>query len=240
MRKTAAFIISQDGNGHRVRCGALMAELILRGWDCVERNGGNSQVTVVDDRDCRVRPDSPKVVVIADTPSQGGMADLLVCGSPGARSTDFLGLAMRRLLVGPPFALLRPEFREWSPDSWHRDKVVGVFDARQVHSLSAAEMAGKFRNALVTITYAGMRALEAACVGAPMVVVPRNEGEELNARGLMAAGAAVISTEAEAENMAKALLYSPAVLRVMSKAARELVDGRGCWRVAVAIEELVQ
>jgi UDP-N-acetylglucosamine:LPS N-acetylglucosamine transferase len=42
--------------------------------------------------------------------------------------------------------------------------------------------------ASLVITYGGMRAMEAACVGVPSIVIPRNEGEQLNAEFLTAGG----------------------------------------------------
>ena len=64
----------------------------------------------------------------------------------------------------------------------------GILDVRDISDMSAVKLACSMATAAVVITYGGMRAMETACCGAPMVVVPRNRGEHLNAKGLRRQG----------------------------------------------------
>ena len=106
--------------------------------------------------------------------------------------------------------------------------------------MSAKELCEHLATASVVITYAGMRAMEAACVGVPMVLIPRNEGEVMNANGLEHAHAAkVIAEEWDALPMADRLMHDPRRLGAMGRAGRALVDGFGCQRVADSIEKEV-
>ncbi len=227
--KRAAFIVSDCGQGHRVRCGALADELRTRGWHCVMLAQGEvwaGDVVVVDHPEAgHVHIGVGKVVRVVDLPT-AETADLLIQG----------------------WELLRPEFRrlhDLADRCWlHLSLRPGeVVDLRQISGWSEKTLAGRLFDAVasgdVAITYGGMRANECACVGTPMVIIPRNEGERLNAQRLVRAGAAVVAEEDEAESMARSLLDSPAVLRAMSHAGREAVDGLGVKRAADAIEALV-
>ncbi len=220
--KRAAFIVSDCGLGHKVRCGALADELRARGWDWIVLSRGEAwagDVLVIDHPDPGpVKVGVSRVVRVVDVPI-AETADLLIQG----------------------WELVRPEFRRWKwagfPDSQHFPGW-SLCDLRDVSSLSSKALAYWMSAASIAITYAGMRASECACVGVPMVVIPRNEGERLNTARLVHAGAAVVAEEDEAESMARSLLESPAALRAMSHAGRELVDGLGVKRAADAIEGL--
>lgn len=223
--RRAQFIVSNNGKGHEVRCGALADELRGRGWFCGRLDPTEPQkadVLIVDDPEAKWRREHKcKVVRLIDVPPYSGPAvDLVVHG--GAAS--------------PQHALLRPEFRIvcWiGATSLYRS-----FDMRNLKGAGPDHIAWSLARARVAVTYAGMRALEAACIGTPAVIIPRNEGERLNAKALSKAGAAMLATEDTAMEMAKALSDSPTTLRVMSQAARALVDGMGCKRVADLIEGL--
>jgi spore coat polysaccharide biosynthesis predicted glycosyltransferase SpsG len=244
----ALFIVwdsPESGRGHVVRCGALADELRSRGWECANLQrgeAGEADVLIVDDPEAHVRKGAARVVQIVDTPGQAYVdADLLICGGAAAQPGMFVHCSPKEMLIGPRYALLRPEFR-----AWIRDDHGAIFDARAVSGLSADEMAVRMVHSGVVITYGGVRAMEAACLGAPMIVIPRNDGEELNALGLMAAGAAVyVTPEAERDAVfdicqakAEYLLTDEKKRQQMSEAGRMVVDGRGCERVADAIEAM--
>jgi spore coat polysaccharide biosynthesis predicted glycosyltransferase SpsG len=243
----ALFIVASGpewGNGHVVRCAALSAELEGRGWECVTlpttEACSDVDVLVVDHpgADSAIYGKA-KVVQIVDAP-RPVEADLLVCGGAAAHVGMFLNHGAPEMLIGPRYALLRSAFRYGGT---HK---AGIFDARHVSGLSGADLATRLAMASVVITYGGMRAMEAASVGAPMIVIPRNEGEELNALGLMAAGAAAyVTPEQERDalfDIARAealyLLTDDKKRQSMSEAGRMVVDGRGCERVADAIERM--
>ncbi len=247
----ALFIVDdrpESGRGHVVRCGALADELEGRGWSVgnaewlpgLEAWDVESADVVVVDRPGVSIYGKANVVQVVDAPRQVA-ADLLICGGAAAHPGMFVNCGAKEMLIGPRYSLLRPEFR-----SWTRDDHGAIFDARAASWLSADEVAVQMAHAAVVITYGGMRAMEAACVGAPMIVTPRNEGEELNALGLMAAGAAVyVTPEAERDAVfdicqarAEYLLTDLGKRQWMSQAGQALVDGRGCERVADAIERI--
>jgi spore coat polysaccharide biosynthesis predicted glycosyltransferase SpsG len=170
-----------------------------------------------------------KVVRIFDEELYIGPNALAVFGGAGAK--DYISYA----LCGPRFAMLRPEFRALRQDRTR----AGIFDARQVFGLSALNLATSMASAEVVVTYSGMRAMEATCVGAPTVLVVRNHGERINADGLVAAGCSIVATEELAMQTASSLLsQAPELLPHMRERALGLVDGLGCSRVADAIEGL--
>lgn len=228
MSRSALFIVdATNGQGHLVRCRALASELAGRGWHCSmmpkRPSGWIGDVVIVDGLEfydgLEAVHDWPgmKVVSIRDTPHAPTYgADLIVMGSAGFHNSDRAATESypTRYLEGPNYSLLRREFRDQREiERGMRMVKIGTFDVRSVDGLPAREMARKMADAYVVVTYAGMRAMEAACVGvgattleSKLVLHARNEGEELNKRGLEAGA---------------------------------VVDGLGCQRVAAAIEELV-
>lgn len=237
------FIADSCGQGHRVRCGALAAELERRGGETFTI-GPHDPIprrlfhAVVIDMRAYVPPvpGIERTIRIIDDVSQQGPADLIVLGCASQCGELLLSAGEGHVLLGPRYSLLRREFAsERRAEHLLRD---GTFDARRISGWSAEALAEQFGEARVVISYAGMRAMEAACVGTPAVLVVRNRGEKLNATGLVEAGAAVLSTGDEAENVAEALHELPETQKRMGIAGTQLVDGLGCQRVADEIEEL--
>ena len=251
MSRSALFIPSTRGMGHVVRSRALANELCERGWSCSTSGGkrppgfkGDVVVVDGDGMDPNVYDWPCKVVAIQDAPRDHRRCTFVVRPSAGLDPQSVPGHLLGKMMVGSRFALIRREFIAMSginPGLCREDGQRPVWDARFVKDLSAETVALCMVNAAVVITYGGMRAMEAACVGVPMVVLARNEGELLNAQGLARAGAAKhVAEDDQVDDMvAKMLRYPQEKLRAMSDAGRALVDGRGCQRVADAIEEEV-
>lgn len=243
-----ALVLADDrrgsGRGHIVRCHALGEALTDRGWDVNVAGIGKADMKdadlVVMDLlpDARVAIERPqRSVQIVDDTSLVPRCDILVCGSAGASDGMFRVASAGRVLAGPQYCLLRPDFSRAREKSIARSDVL---DLRMVAGFSVNGMVELIASASVAISYGGMRAMECACAGTPTVLIPRNAGEEFNAAGLLAAEACVVAADYEATYMAQALLESPTLLRKMGEQARELVDGRGVKRVAQAIAELVR
>jgi spore coat polysaccharide biosynthesis predicted glycosyltransferase SpsG len=217
--KRALFVVSEHGNGHKVRCGALADELRRRGWECLTDPVTITTSTILAVVDLVVldhpgvsfstNDTSSKVLRIVDVPpiNEAGVADILVCGSAGATTEAFSGFGDRLVLAGPQYALLRPEFRAEREQGFIGQRS-GTYDVRNESGKSASWIAYEMAKAERVITYGGMRAMEALCLDPPYIEIhQRNEGERLNAAGL-------------------------------KMRPRVVVDGRGCERVADAIEEL--
>ena len=238
----AAFAIDREpdaGRGHEVRSVTLAKELSKRGWswELAEYYTGPADVLVIDGRDhadtlqLARGVDYRKVVSITDGPMLI-CADLIVNGGAGAKlKEDYYA---NNVLCGPDYAILRPEFRKARLSDEPRK---GVFDCRTAAGMGVVEMVQAMRSAKLVVTYGGMRALEAACTGAALIVeeqIDASRGEIENAKALWLAGAAYwwINVprqigELNTMNTSK-----------MGRCASELVDGLGCQRVADAIEVL--
>lgn len=264
----AIIVPSIRGLGHVTRCRALANELTERGWEASISGGyappgTDADVVVIDGKEFGAEMYDWKVpsVCIRDT-----MPDRV----PGGRAEDFPGSCVLvvvptahsegacaikydqlfvdvsnqvhnrgRVVYGPGLSMLRREFR-WRHCAPPVPRT-GVWDCRKIDSFSPGAVAEAMSRAAVVITYGGMRAMEAACCGAPMVVYARNEGEALNATGLQSSGAAVaLEYEPNAYDVAKELMAKPKVREEMSERALKVVDGLGCYRVAEAIEEVLR
>jgi len=237
----ALFLPDDVGQGHAIRCRALAEALEKRGHrvftvgmlDEIPRDH-MFHVAIIDRRSyVPPIPGIAKTVRIVDEYDSISACDMSVLGS-AMRGISEVGF--RYTLIGPMYSLLREEFRAERRVIRSRE---GILDVRAISGWTPATLAEMMGCARVVITYGGMRAMEAACVGTPSVVVHRNRGEKLNADGLAEVGAAVVAAESQAERMADTLFKSPLEVRQrMSTVAMELVDGRGCERVADAIEGL--
>lgn len=229
--RRAQFDHSTAGDGHVIRCNALRDELRARGWGW---KAAVPDVFVLDVGGLHFWTDPAKCVVIDDFPHPH-RCDLIVNGTLGADAEAYRGL---RALVGPAYALLRSAFTKRHNSTELR---TGALDIRTMTGLDADQAASRLAGAEIAITYGGMRCIESACVGTAMVVVAQTDetpGQRSNRDALVAAGAAVSASESSAADTAAALLRDPDLLGRMGMAARALVDGRGCERVADAIEAL--
>ena len=120
---------------------------------------GEPDVIVVDDPLVQVET-TGKVVRIIDVPTSDP-ADLYIQGRD----------------------LVREEFR-MSP--WRGG--TQILNVMNVKDMSAQELARALSTAYAVVTYGGMRAMEAACVGVPLVMIPRNEGERRNVEYISGGG----------------------------------------------------
>lgn len=285
------FVDGERGEGHLVRSSALMGELVRRGHSCSRFGATKLVNSVVDydvivfdgygwtweeftrfgkptalitDYLCS-SPDDQKDHRQGDAP-----VDLLVNGSASGFGNQKLtgdGLRYqapryaRRVLSGPEYALIRPEFSQLR---WGANLSGGVLDVRKLEGLSGEQVAGAMASALVGISYGGMTSLEAACVGLPTILIERDGDEEGNCVMLSTVGASQLIRSdtwtfilrdhgeikaeswlaAQAENMiteyvaqVRARLQTVKLVQ-MSEAGRSLVDGLGVNRVAQAVEEL--
>lgn len=258
----ALFFVAEGpgyGNGHAVRSGALRDELTARGWTCDWRiPHGNPDLVISDvPDDGRVSGVHAKAgvlrVEISDDPSRrvsqvdddGDVRPhLVVNGCAGATPEMYAGSA-KSVLAGPEYALLRPVFADFRNIYGSRD-FGGVRDIRNVSGATAEQLAWWLIGADAVITYGGMRCLEAACVGAPMVIDQEDEAQELNAVGLRDKGAAWLLPKAPEGPFRERLLQETArklaedskARITLSRNGRALIDGLGVKRVADAIEEL--
>lgn len=200
--KRALFIVSEHGNGHRVRCGALADELRGRGWECETRPVSSGSTLDLGEIEAAVAISDagneefevqlglgvPLAVITDRPPHKTPGASLLVCGNAGATPEMFKDSGAGKVLAGPEYALLRREFR---PDYFFYSGPLrrrGTFDVRFLEERSAEYIAIHMIGAANVITYGGMRASEASCCGAALIMQPRNEAERLNVKGI-AAGA---------------------------------------------------
>jgi spore coat polysaccharide biosynthesis predicted glycosyltransferase SpsG len=96
------------------------------------------------------------------------------------------------------------------------------------------------------ITGAGNTPLEAACVGIPMVVLPRDERHLHHADKVEEIGLAQnlgLLAKASADRVAKAvveILSDNFERKAMSRSGRMLIDGRGADRLVTATEILLR
>ena len=234
--RRALFIVSTRGLGHITRCRALASVLVQRGWASTMTTKAplsvsSHDVTVVDMdgeemfEGTALRAVMAKPVVrIANTCilsddvetwaiQPTNVPRITVVGSPGAEYYPILPPTVPALLGGK-YALLRPEFAEARDADMSlpgNAQHGGLFDCRDIKDWSSTQIAYRMRNADMVISFGGMRALEAACV--------RKGGQDI-----------LVYARNAGEGLNKRGLAD----------GQDHIDGRGCQRVADALEELVK
>lgn len=126
----------------------------------------------------------------------------------------------------------------------HGDKVRGIVarlgPKAALHG-DGADVAALVARADLVIGAPGMNSWERCCLGAPALLVSFADNQAANADALARHGAALFAGdagEATAERIAGAfgaVAREPARLARMSRAAADICDGRGTWRVMMAL-----
>ncbi|MGH9152654.1 MAG: glycosyltransferase [Acidimicrobiales bacterium] len=89
----------------------------------------------------------------------------------------------------------------------------------------------------IVVTAAGVTLVEALALGRPAVAVVLADNQRRAARGVDAAGAALVAGVADAPEVAASLARDAARRRSLAVTARAMVDGHGAQRVASALLE---
>lgn len=114
---------------------------------------------------------------------------------------------------------------------------VGEFAARNdrvsLH-VDAADMAALMRDADIAVGAGGMTALERCALGLPSVILPLADNQIANARAIERAGAGLVSDDWQRVPVRlDEILRDQRILRDMSTAASNIIDGGGTDRVVV-------
>jgi spore coat polysaccharide biosynthesis predicted glycosyltransferase SpsG len=118
------------------------------------------------------------------------------------------------------------------------DRVSAVYDAR--------DLGIRMTKSHLLVTGAGNTALEAACVGMPMLMIERGPQQRLNASWLEELGVAwPVGTAGKVDqdkvrDLADMVLEDSFERKTMSRAGRKLIDGRGPDRIVTAAEVLLR
>ena len=109
-------------------------------------------------------------------------------------------------------------------------------DQPRLHVLFAPTgLAEALAQATVYVGAAGTTAVQAACVGIPAVINDAVVNQSAQAAALAEAGCAVVVDSDDLARTCVRLLDDPARCDAMADRGRDLVDGRGAWRVADAV-----
>lgn len=126
------------------------------------------------------------------------------------------------------------------------DALASTHGERLIIASDARDMGLRMTKAHLLITGAGNSAMEAACVGMPMIVVPRNAEQEQNAIRLEEIGVCQYHgplgkvTGSQISQAAFDILGDNFERKAMSRSGRLLVDGRGADRLVTATEILLR
>lgn len=237
---------------------------------------------------------SDRILVIDDLANRPHDADWLLDQTPGRQRDAYSELvsASCQLLIGPEYALLRPEFAVQRQALRRRDSgvhallvtfgasdpsditsqvvdvllnmniapkidvVIGAnhpgMEQLQRHAVSTSDLTihrttDKFstlmQQADLCVGAGGVTALERCCIGLPSLVIRTAENQNTMVAGLQSAGAAYdvgfapsMSREELREHLSASLsrMTTDRIL-AMSSASAAVCDGRGVWRVFLAL-----
>jgi len=126
------------------------------------------------------------------------------------------------------------------------EALVANSSGRLTTTCDVRDMGIRMTKSHLLITSGGNTSLEGACVGMPMLLVSREERQDVNAATLDEIGAAqflgrqgTVSPSDVAE-AAVAVLEDTFERKAMSRSGRLLIDGRGGDRIVVAVEILLR
>ena len=89
----------------------------------------------------------------------------------------------------------------------------------------------------------GVTLHEAIAVGTPAFVINQAEHQQTKARFVEKSGAAInlgLGNQYDERKLSKALSFSKPELELMSSHAKQLIDGRGLFRVIDAMSKLIE
>jgi spore coat polysaccharide biosynthesis predicted glycosyltransferase SpsG len=130
-----------------------------------------------------------------------------------------------------------------------RDELRAVaedFPGRLTITTDARDLAIRITKSHLLVTGGGNTPIEAACVGIPTIVIPRNKRHELNAERLEEIGTAQYLgpfDQVSPDRVAKAaveILADNFERKAMSRSGRMSIDGRGADRLVTATEILLR
>lgn len=209
---------NEYGLGHAVRMDALAEELRKRNhrvththdWEMFEVNAPHMDFVIIDSYD---------------------KEDVLEL------TTSVLKIATEIEVLGPQYAILRRQFKELHGDipvlKWQ--PIYDELFVLPVPKKRKTALRASTRTALV-ICSGGMTAMEFACMGIPMLVYESAPNQRQQIAWLVEAGAALELDHVSGEGWLEWDLPHKETLAAMSRAGRDLVDGRGAERVADIVE----
>jgi spore coat polysaccharide biosynthesis predicted glycosyltransferase SpsG len=175
----------------------------------------------------------------------GGPARVLISlggGQVGAETARYAKALLANTRIEKIDAVVGPGPKE-------KEKLEGLLEQypERLHVIAdARDLGTRMTKAHLLITGAGNTALEASCVGMPMILISRNEYQELNALRLEEIGvgqyvgpSAKVDPGALAET-AVSILEDNFERKAMSRTGRMLIDGRGADRIVTATEILLR
>ncbi len=123
-----------------------------------------------------------------------------------------------------------------SPHLLDARRLAGSDPALTLH-VDTTQMPDLMEQADLAIGAGGTTSWERACLGLPAIVCAIADNQRMVLETLVEAGAALRVAadqhfEAETRSLVQLLAHSPSLVRLMSRAAADLIDGRGVQRVA--------
>lgn len=168
----------------------------------------------------------PSVGDHSPRPTSSAVESILVtCGGADAKGTGARVAASVRRRIDRAVAV------RLALGPWGDQRVPDGVDAITTTGGLIAELA----RADVVVTGAGVTMLEALALGRPVIALPTGQGRGPYLTALGGAGTVVACSPPGAPDDVEWLVGDPARRERLSEAGRELVDGRGAFRVAEAV-----